>query len=135
MIDVCARARDLIAAAGHSPAYLRKLDSTTAREGVVVRPLPSYVSSADYGRGTHVGYLYQVIVRRRDPGTHGSAEERAAAECGEIASLLDGADMPSANGSYALVGQHVDSPPQELADDEQGFWAWQVRMRADIYIV
>ena len=124
MNDLVDRARDLLRGAGHD-AHAKRLDSFTGREGVCVRRIsPTRVET--YMDGTRaVDLAYQAVVRRR-------SESDAMTECIDIADMLDGADVPSANGSYLFESQEVVAGPQELELDEALFYAWECRVVAHI---
>lgn len=124
MIDLVDRARDFLAAKGYE-AHVKRLDSFTGKEGIVLRRVPSTVTGRYFDGTESVSCIYQVIVRRR-------SERQAMEECCDIAALLKDAWLGSGNGSYAFVGQEVYTEPQELALDEAGFFAWEVRLEASI---
>jgi hypothetical protein len=122
IVDVCAT---YLQEHGFTDALKRRLDSTTGREAIIVRRLPT-LSEATYMDGSQtLGYLYQIIVRRK-------SEEDAMTTCSDIAELLSDAYLPSANGSYVFTSQEIYTYPQELRLEEQGFYAWETRIHATI---
>lgn len=127
MVDVPEQAVAYIKEHGYDDVYLRRLDSMTGREGIVVRRLPSTVQGRSYSGARTLHYLYQVIVRRR-------SEREAIEQAEELANLLDLAPLQSANGSFALVQQEIYTPAQELTLSESGFYAYEFRVRAEILI-
>lgn len=126
MIDLVDNVRNALVDLGYD-ATTRRFDGTTEREGVYVRRWPSTITRRYYSRSKCVSYVYQVIVRRLD-------ERRAMAECEEIAELLEGLAVPSANGSYDFNGQQIYTLPQEMELDSASFHAWQALISADITI-
>lgn len=126
MIDLVEGVKALLVENGFD-AHVKRLDAFTGKEGVCVRRLPSSAAAKYMNRKRCVGYLYQVVVRRR-------SEREAMEECEDIARILESARVESANGSYGFTSQEVYTEPQELEIDEAGFYAWHVRMIASIEI-
>lgn len=124
MIDLIDVAKDFLVYRGFD-AYVKRLDQFTGREGIVVRRVPSRVTSRYFDGGEALSYIYQVIVRRR-------SGREAMETCCEIADLLKHAWLASRNGSYSFHGQEVYTGPQELELDEANFSAWEVRFEASI---
>lgn len=127
MIDLVDNVRDFLKDAGYENVTTKRLDETTGREGVVVRRVPYTVSERYYTRTKAINYTYQVIVRQR-------SEFKAMQMCEEIAQVLEDAYIPSENGSYEFVGQETYTEPQELDLGESGFFVWEVRITAQIYV-
>lgn len=103
----------------------RRLDSTTGREGIIVRRI-SYTVQAAYMDGWEaLAYIWQVVVRSR-------SEDKAMSDCVAITQLLEDAALESQNNSYVFSSQTVYTSPQELRLEEAGFYAWQVRFSTTI---
>ena len=125
MIDICERARDWLEAEGFKDVHVKRLDQFTGKEGIVIRPFPTTTTDHYYDRSTSQTYVYQVTVRRR-------SEAKAIEDCFAVANTLDGAYLPSKNGSYGFVDQEIYTEPQEQELEEANYYAWQVRMVATI---
>ncbi len=54
--------------------------------------------------------------------------------CRLAADVLDGAELPSDSGAYTFIDQEVASHANEIELDESLFYAWEVRIRANITI-
>ncbi len=125
--DLIDRVRDYLRANGLPDASTKRLDSFTGKEGAVVRLLSEKTEFVDYAGEEERSVLYQVVVRRR-------SEADAEEGCRLAAQVLDGAEMPSGNGSYAFDDQEVASHANEMELDESLFYAWEVRVRATITV-
>ncbi|MEY8460139.1 hypothetical protein AALA69_03295 [Eggerthellaceae bacterium 24-137] len=125
--DLIDRARDHLRANGLPDACAKRLDSFTGKEGTVVRLLSEKTEFVDYAGEEERSVLYQVVARRR-------SEADAEEACRLAARVLDGAYIPSANGSYRFEWQEVASHANEIELDESLFYAWEVRVRAYITI-
>lgn len=125
--DLMDRARDYLRAHGIGDASTKRLDSFTGKEGTVVRMLSEKREGFDYDGSEERSVLYQVVARRR-------SEKEAQEVCAAAAAVLDGAFIPSGNGSYVFDSQEVTSHANELELDEAMFYAWEVRVTAKIII-
>jgi hypothetical protein len=125
MIDLVDTAAQQLKEAGYADVHKKRLDTLTGCEGIVIRRLPYTVTEHYQDSSKTLSYLFQVIVRRRD-------EQLAMEQCSDIGELLDGAFIPSNNGSYIFTGCETYTEPQELELEENGFYAWEVRMEATI---
>lgn len=125
-IDLVDEACSFIVSKGYD-AKVRRLDSMTGKEGIVVRRVPSTVVGEYRDRSKSVAYLWQVIIRRR-------SEKRALEEADALCKLLDENPIQSGNGSYQIVAQEVYTLPQELALEDSGFYAQEFRIRSYIEI-
>ena len=127
MVDLPEQAVAFLKAHGYKDVYLKRLDSMTGREGIIIRRLPSTVQGRSYSGARTLHYLYQVIVRSR-------SEREALEKAEDLANLLDLAPLQSKNGSFAMVQQEIYTPPQELTLSESGFYATEFRVRAEIIL-
>ena len=125
MIDICERAKKLLEEAGFTNVSLKRLDETTGKEGIVIRPMPTTTVDRYYDRSRGEQYVYSITVRRR-------SERDAIDDCFKIAGLMRYASLDSGNGSYEFVEQEIYTEPQEQFLDEQNFYGWQVRIMATI---
>lgn len=119
MIDYIDRAADWLEAAGH-PVSKRPLDAYTGKEGVVLLSLPQR-NTYCYMDGTErCDLIVHVVVRRR-------GEYEAMSECHELAQLLTGAVLESANGSYRADqgGARIESHPARVPLDEDQVSTWE----------
>ena len=123
--DLIDRARDYLRSHGIPDATAKRLDSFTGKEGVVIRLLSEKTEFVDYAGEEERSVLYQVVVRRRS-----EAED----VCRLAAEMLDGAELPSESGAYTFIDQEVASHANEIELDESLFYAWEVRIRANITI-
>lgn len=126
MIDVVERAKALYEENGYSVS-LKRLDTFTGREGIVLRKLPSTFVDRSYDGYRTLDYLWQVVVRTRDPR---KGQETAEA----LARLTDLEPLPSANGSYWFISQELYTPVEELDLDESNFYAFAFRVRTEILV-
>lgn len=124
MMDLIDRYSEALAEHGY-PNIKKRFDTLAGREGICIRPLPSTVTQSYYDGTREVDAPFEVIVRRR-------SEEAAMAECCDIEELLDGMAVPSANGSYRIAGCSVYTASQEMRLDEANYYAWHVRLMAQI---
>lgn len=122
--DICESARAVLAANGIE-ASLKRLDSFTGREGTVIRSVPSATVDRYYDRSRVVAAIYQVACRSRSEKTAKETAER-------VADALAWAEVPSLNGSYRFIDQEIYTEPSEMELEEDGFYAYQVTIRAEI---
>lgn len=127
MIDVTEQAKALFEGEGYKPVYLKPLDEMTGKEGIVIRKLPSTFDGRYQDRSRNLAYLWQVIVRTREPR---KGQETAEA----LARLCDTAQLPSGNRSYWFVAQEIYTPVEELELSESLFYAYAFRVRTDVLI-
>ena len=125
--DLIDRARDYLRSHGIPDATAKRLDSFTGKEGTVVRLLSEKTEFVDYAGEEERSVLYQVVVRQR-------SEAEAEDVCRLAADVLDGAELPSDSGAYTFIDQEVASHANEIELDESLFYAWEVRIRANITI-
>lgn len=110
---------------GGYDAHQKRLDKFTGREGICIRRVGGQVTQSYFDGYTEETVIYQVICRSR-------SEETAMTQCMDIRDYLMRRSIVSANGSYDWIGQKVYTSPQELALEERGFFAWEVRLQAEI---
>ena len=130
MIDLFEGVRDYLKDLGFGDVGVSRLDEAKGREGVVVLPMPRSVAQVYMDMSEEWVQPYQVVVRRR-------SEAQAMVECSDIADALEHVTIRSRNGSFRPAdsqGQQIYTAPQELQLDEEGFYAWHVRMSARIEI-
>lgn len=128
MIDLHERAKAYLEAKGFTGISLKRLDSFTGKEGIVIRAMPKTLVESYYDGTAVYDQPYQIIVRRR-------SEAEAMETCSSIAETLEGVILASARNEYqphGTDGQKVYTAPQEMALDEADFYAWHVRMTARI---
>ena len=128
MIDLHERVKAYLEAKGFENVSLKRLDSFTGKEGIVVQLLPATVVETYYDGTQVLDQPYRVTVRRR-------SEAEAMQTCSDIAEALEHVILASARNEYAphgTEGQQVYTAPQELALEEKSFYAWHVQMRARI---
>ena len=128
MIDLHERVKTYLESKGFTGVSLKRLDSFTGKEGIVIRAMPKTLVESYYDGVRVYDQPYQIIVRRR-------SEAEAMETCASIADALEGVILQSANGSFVphgSSGQQVYTAPQELALEEANFYAWHVRMTARI---
>lgn len=123
-MDVCESIQTSLFVIGIE-ASLQRLDSFTGQEGVVIRRVIPEVSQR-YMDGTRtVGFIAHIIVRNR-------SERRAMDLCEQIADYLQDRPLPSLDGSYKWTATNIYTEPQELALDEENFYAWDTRIEVVI---
>ena len=125
IVDVCEVIRAVLEAAGYKPVYVKRLDALTGKEGIIVRP--SYLQTARrYSDRTYTtDYIANVMCRFH-------SEQAAMQACYGIRDLLDGAALPSINGSYRWTSTEVYTEPQEIALDEADMFVWSVQLTVRI---
>lgn len=123
MKEVVLGIHELIVAEG-TRAYLKRLDSTTGKEGVVVRQFAADVILRRFMDGTErLECTTQVLSRHQD-------REAAMDECEKLANLLDGAHLES--DAFQFIDQEVYLDPQEIEDDEADYSTWSVVIKTNI---
>lgn len=123
-IDLIDRVVDVLKEYGIQ-SITKRFDSLVGKSGVCVRRYPSTIIARQFDMTREISWVYEVIVRDR-------SEEQAMNLCLEIEELLDDRRIPSSNGSYLMVSNEVYTASQELALDEANFYAWHVRLQADL---
>lgn len=123
-MDFLDKVKEIIEAEGFE-CEIGRLETLKGRSGVCIREISRRRVSSDYGGECTYSYIYQVIVRDRDP-------EYAEKTCWLITEKLGCSRVDSANGSYEFDSQEVYTSPQELELKENLYFAWQVRFDAEI---
>lgn len=129
-IDLVDQAAAFLREHGLQDVYTRRLDDLTGQEGIVLRRMPSRVVATYMDGVQTIDEIYQVICKYR-------SEQHAMDVCYEVAGMLNGADIESANGSYRFTSQDIDTSaggvlPHEVRLHDSGLFAWETRIRARI---
>ena len=124
VVDVCESMKQILDAAGYT-ASLKRLDSFTGKEGIVLRRVLPQRTERYFDNGRSYDFIVHVVVRRR-------SEAQAMYECSDIAELLTDCPVESLNGSYTWTGTDIYTEPEEMALDEDNFYAWNTRVNVRI---
>lgn len=122
-IDLVEQAARYLNEHGFPEALCTRLSLMTGQEAVVLGKVSRQVTESYLDGQTDIEFIYQVICCCRDDLT-------AMEKCTEVATLLDGATIESANGSYVFFRQEIHTEPQEIRLAEPGFFAREVRIGA-----
>ena len=117
MLDVVGA---VLEGAGYDPSF-KRLDEFTGTEGLVVRQLIPTVLSTDMCGTQDVLAPYVVLARSR-------SEVKAMETCWDVAELLGGSTLESADGSYRFTASVVQSEPAAVALEEDNVYGWAVTM-------
>lgn len=121
-MDVCESVKALIT---DYDCSLKRLDSFTGKEGIVIRDAGSSTRYTGLDTRRVLDRKVQVVVRRR-------SERQARDICEELFDRLAHAYVPSVGDEYRFIDCAPYTDPQELALEEHGFYAWDFRLIVQI---
>lgn len=110
--------------AGYTDARVRRL-ADIKKGGIAVRRMPSTTTARYFTGERSIQYVIQVVVARE-------SEVAAIDECSAIASMADGLNLRSDNGSYDFTSAEVYTEPQEL--ESGAVSVWETRIMAIITV-
>lgn len=124
-VDVCEAVAAKLKETGYAGVLLKRMDEMTGREGIVVRLAGSRVVNAHFDRTYTVRVIVNVMCCYY-------AEAEAMTSANDIRDTVDGAALPSINGSYRWTATEVYTEPQEITLDEAGRYVWNVQFAVTI---
>jgi len=125
-MDVCESIQSALKAE-KIDASLKRLDSFTGKEGVIIRRVIPEFSGRYMDTTRTVNFIAHIVVRNRS--------EKAAMElCEWIANFLQDRPLASLDGSYTWSATSIYTEPQEMELDESNFYAWNTRIEVQIEV-